>query len=237
MASPGKLLTSIAAISMAAFLFGDTRSEAVRSLLALERRQLAADSRRFTEATRKLEAALADLSAASHAASEAASRPDGASTEAADALARAASALQSLVLDQRLSLERIADDRERIAGLEHDSGGRARREDPLSGDWKMRVDPGEQEGDLHLSLDGTLVSGDYTLEGNFTGSVRGTLVSDRLKLDRIDSRLGLNAVYYGRLSRDGSTLSGTWESMDVSGGAPTSGTWSARKQTAEQEER
>jgi len=95
----------------------------------------------------------------------------------------------------------------------------------------------EQEGDLHLSLDGTLVSGDYTLEGGFTGSVRGTLVADRLKLDRVDSRLGLNAVYYGRVSRDGSSLTGTWESMDVSGGAPSSGTWSARKQPSDQEEK
>jgi hypothetical protein len=237
MASPGKFLTAIAAISMAAFAFGDARLEAVRSLLALERRQLAAESRRFNDATHKLEAALTELSAVSRAASEAASRGDATWSESADALARAASAVEALVLDQRLYLERIADVRERIAGLERDSSGRGHREDLLSGDWKMRVDPGEQEGDLHLSLDGTLVSGDYALEGGFTGSVRGTLVSDRLKLDRIDSRLGLNAVYYGRLSRDGSSLTGTWESMDVSGGAPSSGTWSARRQPSDQEEK
>jgi hypothetical protein len=237
MARPGKFLIAIAAISMAAFLFGDVRSEAVRSILSLERRQLAAENRRFSEATRKLEAALADLSASSRAASEAASRSDGAWGESADALARAASVVEALVLEQRLSLGRIADVRERIAGLEKDSGGRGRREDLLSGDWKRRVDPGEQEGDLHLSLDGTLVSGDYTLEGGFTGSVRGTLVADRLKLDRVVSRLGLNAVYYGRVSRDGSSLTGTWESMDVSGGAPSSGTWSARKQPSDQEEK
>jgi hypothetical protein len=222
---------------MAAIVFGDARSEAVRSLLALERKHLAGESRRFSDAARKLETAMNELSAATRAASDAASRVDGNWNDSADALARAASAVEALVLDQRLRLERVADIRERIASLERDAGGRARREDLLSGDWKIRVDPGEQQGDLHLSLDGTLVSGDYTLEGGFAGSVRGTLVADRLKVDRIDSRLGLSSFYYGRLSRDGTALSGTWESTDVSGGAPSSGTWSARKQTPDQEER
>ncbi|MGH9442961.1 MAG: hypothetical protein ACRD16_11890 [Thermoanaerobaculia bacterium] len=237
MATPGKTLIAIAAISMAAFVYGDARSEAVRSLLTLERRQLAIENRRFGEATHRLEGAMTELSSASRAASESASRADGNWNESADALARAASAVEALVLEQRLHLERISDVRERIADLEKDSGGRGRREDLLSGDWKFRVDPGEQEGDLHLSLDGTLVSGDYTLEGGFLGSVRGTLVSDRLKFDRIDSRLGLSAVYYGRLSRDGLSLSGTWESTDVSGGSPSSGTWSARKQGSDLEGR
>ncbi len=237
MPNPGKLLLAIAAISMAAFVFGDVRSEAARSILALERRQLVSESRRFTEASRKLDAAMAELSAASRAASEAASRADGNWNDAADALARISSAVEALVLDQRLRLERIADVRERIASIERDAGGRGHREDLLSGDWKLRIDPGEQEGDLHLSLDGTLVSGDYALEGGFTGSVRGTLVTDRLKFDRVDSRLGLSAVFYGRVSRDGTALSGTWEATDLSGGAPSSGTWSARKQTPEPEER
>jgi hypothetical protein len=236
-AKPGKFSIAIAAISMAAFVFGDARSEAVRSLLALERRQLGAENHRFTEATRRLEAALSELSAAARSASEAATRVDGNWNEAADVLARTAAAVEALVIDQRLRLERIADVRERIASLERDAGGRARREDVLSGDWKVRIDPGEQEGELHLSLDGTLVSGDYSLEGGFSGSVRGTLVEDRLKLDRVDSRLGMSAVYYGRVARDGSAITGTWESTNLTGSAPSSGTWVARRQPAEPEEK
>lgn len=227
----GKISLTIAAISMAAFVFGDARSEAVKALLVHERRELASETRRFAETTRRLESAVADLTAASRTASDAASRADANWSEAADALARASSAVEALVIDQRLRLERIADARERVASLERDAGARIRRDDLLSGDWKLRIDPGEQEGDLHLSLDGTLVSGDYALDGGFSGSIRGTLVEDRVKFDRVDSRLGVSAVYYGRLSRDGTTITGTWESTNVSGGGPSSGSWSARRQT------
>jgi hypothetical protein len=63
-----------------------------------------------------------------------------------------------------------------------------------------------------------------------TGSVRGTYVGDRLRFDRVDSRLGFSAVFYGRLLSDG-TIAGTWEATDLGGGGPSSGTWSAVKKS------
>jgi hypothetical protein len=89
------------------------------------------------------------------------------------------------------------------------------------------MDPGEQRGVFRMALDGTIVSGDYTLEGGFTGSLRGTLVGDRLRLERVDSQLGFVGIFYGRLARDGSSLAGTWESTTFGVGAAGAGRWRA----------
>ncbi len=151
---------------------------------------------------------------------------------------RAASAVQDLVGEERLVLDRITVIRQRIADLDREvSGGHGRRDDALSGEWRIRVDPGEQEGEVRLFLDGTLVSGDYSLQGGFTGSFRGTLVGDRLRLERIDSRLGFNSVFYGKLNREAQSMSGTWEATDLSAGSVTSGSWTAKKKPSAPEER
>jgi hypothetical protein len=229
------LLCGLAALCGAAVVFGDARNDAVRLLLSMERRRLTAETKRMTELARRVDLAAGDVAvASSRAAAEGGS--DAAAEESLDALARAASALESAVLDERLCADRIAWVRRRISDLEkEDTPTRSKKEDLLSGDWRIRIEPGVQEGDLHLQLDGTIVSGDYALDGGFAGSVRGTLVADRLRIERIDDRLGLSAVYYGRLSRDGSSLAGTWEATDLSAGAQTSGRWSAQKRTGETE--
>ncbi len=85
-----------------------------------------------------------------------------------------------------------------------------------------------------MTLDGTIVSGEYTLEGGFSGSLRGTLVNDRLRLERVDSRLGFSAIFYGRVARDGSSIAGTWEATTFGAGA--SGAGSGRRSGEEKEE-
>ncbi len=107
----------------------------------------------------------------------------------------------------------------------------AKPEDPLSGTWRLTVDPGGQEGVLYLDLDGTLVSGTYALSGGWNGSMRGTLVSGKVRLERIDSQMGFSAVYYGRLdvSSDPARLEGTWEGTNLAAGTPSAGTWVATK--------
>jgi len=226
---------AIAALVIAASLGADTRSDTLRSLLTLERRSLAAEIRRLTGASRRLESAIADLTAASRAVSEATGKDDAAMADAADGLSRASGSVNAAALEERLALERVAILRRRVGDLEREASSTGtRHEDPISGDWHIRVDPGAQEGDLHLSLEGTLLGGSYSLEGAMTGSVRGTYVGDRLRFDRIDSRLGFSAVFYGRLLPDG-TVAGTWEATDLSGGGPSSGTWSAvRKNEGEE---
>jgi len=225
----------LAALFVSGTSLAQTRPDPMRSLLGIERRALAGESRRLADLARRLESAAADLTTASRGLAEAAGRSDAAVAGASDAFSRALAEVESAAFDQRLSLERIRLLKERIGDLEREAAARGEHEDPLSGDWRVRVDPGAQEGDLHLSLDGTLVGGSYSLEGGLTGSVRGTFVGDRLKLDRIDSRLGFIAVYYGRLMPDGVTLTGTWEGTELSNAGPTSGTWTAAKKPESEE--
>jgi hypothetical protein len=221
----------------AALVCADIRAEAGRYLLDQDRRELSRESQRLQDLTRQLDAALSELSQASRAVEDAAPRSDQELSDASGALRRAAAALDDALLSVRLSTERILTLKRRIDDLQKEiSGARAPAEDVLSGSWTLRIDPGEQGGQMQLTLDGTLVSGSYSLDGGFHGSFRGTLVGDRVRLERIDSRLGLNAVYFGRLSRGGASLVGTWEATDLSVG-PTSGTWSAQKKTQDEEER
>jgi len=115
-----------------------------------------------------------------------------------------------------------------IARLEQDYGTVA---DPLTGTWRIVVEPGGLEGRVVLELDGTLVQGTYQLAGDWTGSMRGTYVSRKVRLERIDSQIGFAAIFYGRLVRGGSDarLEGTWEATQLASGLPSAGTWVADK--------
>jgi len=104
-------------------------------------------------------------------------------------------------------------------------------EDPLSGTWDLVLEPGGQEGKMELELNGTLVSGTYYLSGGWSGSMRGTLVAGKVRLERVDSQLGFAAVFYGGLdvSRARPRLDGMWEGTHLTAGLPSSGTWTATK--------
>ncbi len=231
-----RIAAGLAALSLSAGLFGAAAGDGMRSLLGIERRALAGETRRLADLSRRLDSAANDLTAASRGLADAAGRSDSALAAASDAFTRALASVNAAAFDQRLSLERIRLLRERVGDLEREAAaGRTEQEDPLTGDWRIRVDPGAQEGDLHLSLDGTIVTGSYSLEGGFTGSVRGTFVGDTVKIDRIDSRLGFLAVYYGRLMPDGVTITGTWEGTELNNAGPTSGTWTAARKPEPEE--
>lgn len=101
--------------------------------------------------------------------------------------------------------------------------------DPLTGTWDVTIIPGDQHGKFRLRLSTTIISGDYRLDGGWIGSLKGTLVGDRIRLERIDSEKGFIAVYYGRLDEQKETITGTWESTMFTTGGPMTGTWSARK--------
>jgi hypothetical protein len=103
--------------------------------------------------------------------------------------------------------------------------------DPLSGTWRIVMEPGGQEGLMTLQLDGTLVQGTYRLSGNWSGSLRGTLVSGKVRLERIDSQVGYAATLYAKLTArgDSARLEGTWEATQLSAGLPSGGSWFAER--------
>jgi hypothetical protein len=228
------LLLTIVVTASAVTSIADTVTDVLRADLARERRRMASDSSQLADLGRRLETATGDLATASRSVADLAARADSSVDEIArreDAVATAEQEVRTLLDRRRLLVERLLERRRNVALLEAELRGKrpaAAASDLLSGKWNVSLDPGEQRGVFRLALDGTLVSGDYSLEGGFTGSLRGTLIGDRLRLERVDSQLGFTTVYYGRLARDGSQLAGTWESTTFGVGAAGAGKWRAQ---------
>jgi len=97
----------------------------------------------------------------------------------------------------------------------------------------VAVEPGALRGTFDLRLDGSVVTGVYQLSGGWRGSLRGTLIDGTVRLERIDSQQGFNAVYSGRLVTRGNEkrLEGTWDATNLAAGMPASGTWVGRRET------
>ncbi|HPW55972.1 MAG: hypothetical protein KA072_11965 [Thermoanaerobaculaceae bacterium] len=105
-------------------------------------------------------------------------------------------------------------------------------QDELSGRWSVAIEPGGLRGAFDLRLDGTLVTGVYQLAGGWKGSLRGTLIGEIVRLERIDTQQGFVAVYSGRLVvREGSKrIEGSWEATNLAAGMPAGGSWVARRE-------
>lgn len=101
----------------------------------------------------------------------------------------------------------------------------------LTGRWELTVQPG-LTGTMYLVQQGTLVSGTYELSGDWTGSLRGTFVANKVRLERIDSKLGFAAIFYGELNRGekADLLQGRWEATQLATGMPSAGGWRARRE-------
>jgi hypothetical protein len=226
----------VGTLAAAALLAADA-SDAARAELLRERRRLSADSKNLTDVSRRLETSLNQLASASRAVADAATRTDNGPDEIArkeDAVSDAEQEVRSLLEKRRLLADRIVERRRSIVALEGDLQTR-KPSDALTGRWSVTVDPGSQRGVFRMSLEGTIVSGEYTLEGGYSGSLRGTLVNDRLRLERVDSRLGFSAVYYGRVARDATSIAGTWEATSFGNGAPGAGIWKALREEDREE--
>jgi len=132
--------------------------------------------------------------------------------------------IRSEIATAQARIEEIEAELKRLEGRE------GRLADPVTGTWRVIIDPGGQEGVMHLELDGTLVRGTYQLEGDWSGSLRGTFVAGKVRLERIDSQLGFAAVYHGRLvGKKTLRLEGTWEGTHLASGMAGTGTWVATK--------
>jgi hypothetical protein len=227
-----RLAVLLAALAVPLSLAADAVSDVLRADLARERRRMATDSSQLADVARRLDAATGELVSASRAVADVAGRADTSAEEVTrreDAVAAAEQEVRTLLDRRRLLVDRILERRRNIALLDAELRGKGRgaAADVLTGRWNVTMEPGEQRGVFRLALDGSLVSGDYTLEGGLSGSLRGTLVGDRLRVERVDSQLGFIAIFHGRLARDGSSLAGTWESTTFGVGAAGAGRWRA----------
>jgi hypothetical protein len=126
---------------------------------------------------------------------------------------------------------RVAHDR---IALLSDRMGRLRRTLPsdnesLTGSWDVSYLPSGDRGAFTLRQSGTLLAGEYALEGGWKGSLQGTIVNGKVLLHRIDSKLGHSQDLEGTLSPEGRTIRGTWQNFILSGGQPATGNWVAQK--------
>jgi hypothetical protein len=126
-------------------------------------------------------------------------------------------------------LQRLEERLRRIGFLESELGGRpaGERRDPVSGRWRVRILPQDLSGTFELHLAGTVVTGSYTIEEGGSGSLRGTLSGTRLRLERIDSRRGFDAVFEGTVAAGGGLVTGSWTATELAAGEPERGGWSA----------
>jgi hypothetical protein len=156
-----------------------------------------------------------------------------------DQLAKAEQEVEGLARAGRQVREAIADALERIDLLQ-DRISRLRRTLPadtesLTGVWDVTYLPSSDKGVFTLRQSGTLLVGEYTLEGGWKGSLQGTFVDGKILLHRIDSKLGRSSDLEGTISPDGRSIRGSWQNFILSGGQPTSGSWVARKRAERQD--
>jgi hypothetical protein len=133
-------------------------------------------------------------------------------------------------------IQRIEDRLRRIGFLEGEAGRPAPR-DPVSGTWRVTVQPQNQGGTWELTLNGTLVMGSYKMDAGAAGSFRGTYTENRLRLERVDATRGFDSVYLGTVDPATGRLSGSWTAQDLASGQPAQGQWSAVRNGAGSERR
>lgn len=100
---------------------------------------------------------------------------------------------------------------------------------PLSASWDVVLMPSGQRGRFALSQSGTLVTGTYSLDGGWSGSLQGTLVNRKVYLERIDARVGRWGSLEGYLASDGRTIRGTWSRLELAGQDGAEGQWIATR--------
>ncbi|HKY33371.1 MAG TPA: hypothetical protein VJV23_12600 [Candidatus Polarisedimenticolia bacterium] len=128
--------------------------------------------------------------------------------------------------DIRRLAERMSLLSQRIAALHRNLPA---QRDSVTGVWDVTFLPSGDRGVFALFQSGTLVTGQYVLDGPFQGSLDGTLIDRKLLLHRIDARLGRSMDLTAFLSSDGQALRGTWENYDLANGQSRTGPWSARR--------
>ena len=99
----------------------------------------------------------------------------------------------------------------------------------MEGRWVVTIMPMGTRGDVFLSQNGTILTGDYTLDNGQQGSLQGLFVKDQVVLERIDANYGKMGRFEGTLSKDRTSVKGTWYSYDLSSGQPVTGAFTMDK--------
>lgn len=158
---------------------------------------------------------------------------DAAATKDRD-IADAEGRLRTAIQKGRELIGRIDEIQDRTSGLERKIAqlreGLPKGREMLSGGWRITYLPGSNHGIFLLRQNGTLVQGQYQLEGGWKGSLQGTFVDGKIYLQRIDSKLGRSSELEGYLAQDGSSIRGTWRNYNLTDGAVSSGSWVASRQ-------
>jgi hypothetical protein len=212
-----------------------TLSRLLESEIKLERKLLDGDMSNLSFAYRSWSRSVARVSELQDALI-AATRTDKSTAQAIDDLVQQIASEMALAASYQNQIqilnERILNRRQRIEVMDDErlaSIVQEEAEDPVSGEWEVTIAPMDLTGKFVLSLSGTLISGTYQLSGGWKGSLKGTLVGNRVRLERIDAEQGFMAVYYGKLDKETLTVQGTWESTLFTTGGPMGGNWIARK--------
>jgi hypothetical protein len=225
---------------------GDPVLDMLQTSVNMERRRVLEDLEEFDRISGQASRAESDLNASLNQVARLAREGilDRALLEQAEQAAADARARAQAGQDRRRAVsERLAEHVRRLGAFREEIARRREAlrsalSDPLTGRWEVFINPGARRGFYRLSLDGTILSGDYVLDGGFHGSLRGTFVGDRVMLERIDSERGADAKFYGRLTTaPARRLAGTWEGTQIAPvpvSGPVAGTWAA--QPAREEE-
>ncbi|MCZ6832946.1 MAG: hypothetical protein O7F11_04300 [Acidobacteria bacterium] len=101
--------------------------------------------------------------------------------------------------------------------------------DSLTGVWDVRFIPTRENGVFTIFQNGTLITGEYVLDGGWHGSLQGTVVGGKIFLERIDAVKGRFADLTGRIDSAGLGIRGTWNERDLTANRATEGSWVASK--------
>jgi hypothetical protein len=205
--------------------------EVERDLLKTQQelyRQTAADR---DATTRRLQGLLVDLDAMVLGTAPApAEVVAGKEKEIGEAETRRLAAIQKC----REILGRIQEVQERAAGLEKKlvslKEGLPKGRESLTGKWNVTYLPSTSRGVFVLRQTGTIVQGQYQLDGGWKGSLQGTFIDGKIYMQRIDSKLGRSSELEGFLSSDGASIRGTWRNYNLTDGGTASGSWTASRQ-------
>jgi hypothetical protein len=147
----------------------------------------------------------------------------GLAIEEACARAKDSAAARQLMYERMRRLSAI------VQEYESSEERRQERSGGISGVWRVEAQPIDLYGVFELAAENLLVTGTYRMSNGNQGSMRGTLVGERLELEMIDSRQGAIATVRGVLDPLEGEIRGRWFAFDLSAGRPASGDWFAYK--------
>jgi hypothetical protein len=207
---------------------------ALRRELATEQRLLREDValyRRASSAEATARASLDEVLAAAE--QRAAAAIEGGYGELRQVLADAEVSLAAAERRTGLALAAIRERLGRIAslGATLGAGPPPALPDLLSGAWQVSMDPPGLTGTFRLRQDATRLAGSYRLANGRAGSLNGTFVDGSVRLERVDSQSGFDAIFEAELSAPG-RLVGTWRPTILGTGGPGGGAWTAIREPA-----